>query len=57
MFIWLYVYVLIILGHHAASFGDTRHCVRGDKVFLICHVISKDYGFKELSEFIGGSPL
>ena len=38
----------LTLGHHAANFGDFRHCGSVDKTFLICHVISKDHVFKRL---------
>ena len=45
------------LGHHAANFGGSRHCSRGDKTFSICHMISKDHMFKRLSDFVGGNLL
>ena len=46
-----------MLGHHAANFGGFRHCGSGAKMFLICYVISKDYLFKAMSYFLGGSLL
>ena len=57
MVMWFYDCEPVTLGHHAANFGVFRHCVRGDKTFSICHVISKDHVFKGLSEFIGESFL
>ena len=44
------------LGHHVTNFGGFRHCVRGNKMISICHVISRDHVFKGLSDFIGESP-
>lgn len=34
---------------HAAKFGGFRHCDGGDKMFLICHLISQDHAIKESS--------
>ena len=56
MVMWLYDWDLLILGHHAANFGDFRPCGRGNKTFSICHVISRDHIFKGLGEFIGETP-
>ena len=35
-----------------ANFGRPRHCGCGN-MFLICQVISRDYVFKELCDFMG----
>ena len=47
----------LTVGHHDAKFGGFRYCGRGDKTFLNCYMISKDHVFKELPNFVGGSPL
>lgn len=41
----------------AANFGSFRHCGSGDKTFLICFVISSDYVFRWLRDFMRRSPL
>ena len=41
----------------AANFGSFRHCGSGDKTVLICFVISRDYVFRWLRDFMRGSPL
>ena len=38
----------LTIGHQTADFGRVGHCGRGDKTFLICHVISKKCVFKGL---------
>ena len=45
------------VGHHDAKFGGFRYCGRGDKMFLICYMISKDHVFKGLPDFVGRTPL
>ena len=53
----LYDWELLTLGHHTVSFGGFKHSDRGDKMFPICHLISKDHMFKGLSDFTGGNSL
>ena len=53
---WLYGWEPLTLATHAANFGGFRHCGSGDKIFLICHVISKDHLFKGLRDIMGGNP-
>ena len=43
-----------MLFHYADKSCDHKHRDGGD-VFLICHVTSRDYMFKGLCEFMGGS--
>ena len=30
------------VSHHPAKFGDYRHCGSGDRMVLVCHVISQE---------------
>ena len=39
------------------KFGDHKHCVSGDMMFLICHVTLLGHMFKGLCEFMGGGTL
>ena len=41
---------------YPTKFGADRHCVSGDIMGLVCHVISQDYVMKGLDEFMGESP-
>ena len=45
---WLYGWESFTLGYHATSFGGLTLCGSGDKLFLICHVISKEDVFNGL---------
>ena len=56
MIMWLYGLEPLNLSHRAANLGGFRHCDKGDEMFLICHLISKDLVFKGLYDFMGGSP-
>ena len=47
---------LLSASHHAAKFGNLRHCGSRKKTFLICHLISKTHMIKELYDFMRQSP-
>ena len=46
---------LIKVSQHPAKFGGHRHCGSGDKLLLVCLVISEDHVIKELCDYIGRS--
>ena len=50
----IYGWEVLVLFHYADKSCDHKHRDGGD-VFLICHVTSRDYMFKGLCEFMGGS--
>ena len=54
---WFYDRNTLALGDHAANFGGFNHCGRGDKKFLICHVVSENHAFKRFSDFTERSSL
>ena len=39
------------------KFGVNRHCVSGDLIGLVCHLISQGNVIKVLCDFMGGSSL
>ena len=51
---WLLGYKPLKVIHRATKFGGDKHCCSRDKMFLICHEISKDHMIQESCEFIGG---
>ena len=44
---------LLIVCNHLTRFGGLRHFGSGDKMYLICHVASRDHVFKELRNLMG----
>ena len=44
------------MSYHSAKFGGHRHSCSGEKMILVCHVISKDRLIKGSYDFMGGSP-
>ena len=50
----IYGWELLAASHLSEKFGG--HCGSGNRMFLICHVTSRDHMLKWLCEFVGGSP-
>ena len=46
---------LLAICYHPDESCEHKHCDSGDIMFSICHVTSREYMFKGLYEFIGGS--
>ena len=55
--LWLYEWELLIVCHHPDKFGSQRHCVSGDVIFLIYHIILQDHLIKGSSDFMARSLL
>ena len=45
-----------MVSHHPTKFHGHRHCGSGDKMVLVCHVISQDHVIKGSFDFMGGRP-
>ena len=43
--------------HHPDKFGSQRHCVSGDVIFLIYHIVLQDHLIKGSSDFMARSLL
>ena len=40
---------------HLKAYGDHKFCGRGDTIFLICYVTSRDHVRKESCDFVVGT--
>ena len=45
---YLWVWEPLTLSYHHTKFGIDRHCISGDIIGLVCHVISEDHVIKGL---------
>ena len=45
------------VSRHSARFGGHRHCGSGDRLVLVCHVISENHVIKGSCDFKSRSPL
>ena len=53
---WIYEKKLLKVSPQPVTFGDHRHCVSGEIVVLVWHVISQDNVIKRSNDFMGISP-
>ena len=51
---WYHVWVSLIIRHYPATFGGHKSCRKGDILFLICHVSSRDHVVRWSSGTIDG---